>query len=272
MRKKRCRAAPAFGLLVKWKEILLLLTLNLCWNSVLGAAPSSHTDGVPILVYHRFGPAVLDSMTVRTDTFAWQLRYLKEHGYTVISLHGLVDYLRGASDAPPPKSVVITADDGHASVYSDMLPLVRQSGIHVTLFIYPSAISNAAYALTWSQLAELAHTGQFDVQSHTYWHPNFHIEKKRLAPQQYAAFVDLQLVKSRQVLESRLGAPVDLLAWPFGIYDDNLMTQAREAGYIAAFSIEDHPVTRSDELLALPRHLMTDRDAGAAFRRILGER
>ena len=33
-----------------------------------------------ILVYHRFGPVVADSMTVRTATFRWQLEYLREHG------------------------------------------------------------------------------------------------------------------------------------------------------------------------------------------------
>ena len=36
-----------------------------------------------ILVYHRFGPVVADSMTVRTRTFRWQLEYLREHGYYV---------------------------------------------------------------------------------------------------------------------------------------------------------------------------------------------
>ncbi len=261
-----------FGSPVTWRVIVLLLTLYTCWYSVFAAVPSSHAaDRVPILVYHRFGPTVPDSMTVTTDTFAWQLHYLRDHGYTVVPLHGMVDYLRGTGPAPPPKSVVITADDGHTSVYSDMLPIVRQSGIHVTLFIYPSAVSNAAYALTWSQLAELAHTGLFDIQSHTYWHPNFHNEKKRLTPQQYTSFVDMQLVRSRQVLESRLGIHVDLLAWPFGIYDEDLMGRARAAGYVAAFTIEDHPVTRVDQLLALPRHLMTNRDGGAVFARLVGE-
>jgi Polysaccharide deacetylase len=50
----------------------------------------------------------------------------------------------------------------------------------VTLFVYPSAVSNAAYALTWEQLRELQATGLVDIQSHTYWHPNFREEKRRL--------------------------------------------------------------------------------------------
>ena len=136
---------------------------------------------VSILVYHRFGPAVADSMTMRTSTFRWQLQYLKDHGYRVVPLRVVVGYLLRQGPPPPPRSVVITADDGHRLVMTDMLPLVREYGVPVTLFIYPSAISNASYALTWEQLQALARTGLFDVQSHTYWHPNFKVEKRRLA-------------------------------------------------------------------------------------------
>jgi peptidoglycan/xylan/chitin deacetylase (PgdA/CDA1 family) len=248
----------------------LVLALGLACGS--GFAATAARVAVPILVYHRFGAAVTDSMTVTDDTFAWQLQYLEDRGYTVIPLHDLVDFLRGTGSAPPPRSVVITADDGHRSVYSDMLPLIKQYGFHVTLFIYPSAISNASYALTWPELAELIHTGLFDVQSHTYWHPNFHQDKKRLAPPQYDAFVHMQLTKSRNVLESRLGIHVDLLAWPFGIYDDDLMARAQAEGYVAALSIERRPATNGDPLMELPRYLMTNADRGPAFGELLEER
>jgi peptidoglycan/xylan/chitin deacetylase (PgdA/CDA1 family) len=254
---------------------LPFLLFSLALAPLAGAAAASGEPGavaVPILLYHRFAPEVADSMTVRDDTLAWQLAYLKEHGYTVIHLLSLVSYLRGEGDPPPPRSVVLTADDGHRSVYTDMLPLIRRYRVPVTLFIYPSAISNAAYAMTWPELAELVRTGLFDVQSHTYWHPNFHKEKARLPPAQYEAFVHLQLAKSREVLQSRLGTPVSFLAWPFGIYDEDLMVQARRAGYIAAFSIERRPVRRSDPLLALPRYLITDADRGAMFARLLTAR
>jgi peptidoglycan/xylan/chitin deacetylase (PgdA/CDA1 family) len=71
----------------------------------------------------------------------------------VIPLRELTDYYLGKRQAPQPHSVVITVDDGHISVYRDVFPLVRKCRIPVTLFIYPSAISNAPYAMTWVQLA-----------------------------------------------------------------------------------------------------------------------
>lgn len=261
-------------MIIKRTLLFLALIASYLCSSAVAAIPAeaARQVAVPILAYHRFGPTVADSMTVTDDTFAWQLRYLKERGYTVIRLHTLVDFLRGAGPPPPPWAVVITADDGHRSVYSDMLPLVRHYQVPVTLFIYPSAISNASYAMTWPELAELIHTGLFDVQSHTYWHPNFNHERARLTPSQFDAFVHTQLAGSRQVLERRLGIRVDLLAWPFGIYDEDLMARAAASGYVAAFTIEGRPLGASDRLMALPRFLMTDADRGAAFARLLDER
>jgi len=226
--------------------------------------------GVPILVYHHFGTTVTDSMTVTTPVFASQLKRIRDGGYKVIALRELVAYLRGQGPAPAPRTVVITVDDGHRTIYTDMAPLVKSYSVPVTMFIYPSAISNAKWALTWPQIKELHATGLFEVESHTYWHPNFRIEQKRLDRQAYEKFVDWQMRRSKEVLEQRTSARVELLAWPFGIYDRWLMSAAQGAGYTAGFTLERRPVTVSDPIMSLPRYLVTDADRGAAFDRILG--
>jgi peptidoglycan/xylan/chitin deacetylase (PgdA/CDA1 family) len=247
----------------------LLVALLLC---ALAAATSASDDiQVPILVYHRFGPVVADSMTVTTPVFASHLHYLHENGYTVIPLRQFVAYRLGKATSPPPRAVVITVDDVHRSVYTEMLPLVKQYHIPVTLFVYPSAISNASYAMTWQQLAELHATGLFDIQSHTYWHPNFHQEKQHLPAAAYDKLVDMQLTKSKGVLERALGIQVDLLAWPFGLYDDDLIKKAMAAGYIAAVTLDRHHASLSDPLMALPRYLMTDADRGKGFARLVSQ-
>jgi peptidoglycan/xylan/chitin deacetylase (PgdA/CDA1 family) len=142
---------------------------------------------------------------------------------------------------------------------------VRQYHIPVTLFIYPSAISNASYAMTWGQLKQLQQTGLFDLESHTYWHPNFKKDKKKLKPAEYQKDVDTQLSKSKAVLERRFGTKVDLLAWPFGIYDDELERAAAKAGYVAAFSIDRRNASKSENILAEPRYLMVNGDDTKGF-------
>ena len=235
------------------------------------AIVASATVSIPVLAYHRFADTRADSMTVRNEVFAGQMKLLREQGYTVIPLRLAVDALQGKAVKLPVKPLVITVDDGHRSVYSNLRPVILREKIPVTLLIYPSAISNASYGMTWQQLAELKETGLFDIQSHTYWHPNFKIEKRRLTPQAYQDFVKNQLEKSRRTLQKRLNADADILAWPFGIYDEELMKAAQAAGYVAAFSIDGRHARSGDALLALPRHLMVDAMGVEGFAKMLKE-
>lgn len=222
-----------------------------------------------ILVYHRFGAAPVDAMTVRTSTFRWQLQYLKHHRYPVVPLRAVINRLHGNGPPLPPRAVVLTADDGHRSVVTEMLPLVREYGVPVTVFVYPSAISNAPYAMTWEQLRDLTGTGLFDVQAHTYWHPNFKVEKRRLPPAAYRDLVLAQLSRPRRVIRQELDRPADILAWPFGIYDEELLGLARESGYIAGTTLDGRFVTAADRPMALPRFLVTEAAHGAAFAAML---
>jgi peptidoglycan/xylan/chitin deacetylase (PgdA/CDA1 family) len=208
-------------------------------------------------------------MTVTTTLFESHLKYLRDNGYRVIPLRELVDYYLGKRGTLPPRSVVITVDDGHISVYREMFPLVRQYHSPTTLFIYPSAISNASYAMTWGQLRELKDTGIFDLQSHTFWHPNFKKEKKKSTPAEYENLIWMQLRKSKEKLEKELSIRVHMLAWPFGIYDDDLIERAKEAGYAATYTMERRPASAHDSVMALPRYLMTNGDNGKIFATIL---
>lgn len=248
---------------------ILTSAVSLC--SSLLAAQEHENYHIPILVYHRFGSVVADTMTVTTAVFSSHLQYLSEHGYTVIPLRQFVAYRLGQAPPPPPHAVIITVDDAHISVATEMFPLIQRYGFPVTLFVYPSAISHATYAMTWEQLKTLRDSGLFDIQSHSYWHPNFKQEKKRLSPSAYAQLVETQLTKAKNTLEERLGRPVDLLAWPFGIYDEFLVKKVSAAGYIAALTLDRRPVTSADSLLTLPRFLMTDGVRGEAFARLLSE-
>jgi hypothetical protein len=77
------------------------------------------------------------------------------------------------------------------------------------------------------------------------------------------------MTRSRQVLEHHLGGTVDLFAWPFGIYDPDLIAAAEKAGYVAAFSIRRRPASRAEMLMTIPRYIVTDQDVGQSFERLL---
>ncbi len=255
-----------------WITIAALMVLE--GRSAAANQPAKSEDSftqatsATILVYHRFGLTVPDLMTVRTSVFEYQMRFLRENGYTVVPLRDIVNFVMGRGQLPP-QAVAITVDDGHRTVFSEIRPIVQRYRIPVTLFVYPSAISNAAYAMTWAQLQELKSTGLFEIQSHTYWHPNFHTEKTRRSADDYREFIAWQLSRSREALEDRLTGNVDLLAWPYGIYDDELISAARKAGYVAGFTLERRQAKRTDNVMAIPRSIVSDIDQGKAFEVLL---
>jgi len=217
---------------------------------------------VPILAFHRFAATAQDSMTVRTANFDAQLRLLQSLSCQVIPLSTWVAWrlaqTQGKDIPLPARAVVLTADDGHRSQFEVMAPRLRERGWPVTLFIYPSAISNAPYAMTWQQLRELASDTQVSVQSHTYWHPNLLRERERMSATAFERFAISQLQRSRDMLEQRSGRAVSLLAWPFGLSDDGLAQLASRAGYLAAFSLGNRSATAADPPYAVPRHLVVD--------------
>ncbi|MDP1785266.1 MAG: polysaccharide deacetylase family protein [Sulfuricurvum sp.] len=233
------------------------------------SAPMYAVQNIPILCYHRFGAEVEGSMMIKDTLFESHLQWLQSHGYSVIPLDTAVKYLKGEIKSVPEKSVVITVDDGHKTVYTDMAPMVKKYHVPVTLFIYPSAISNAKYAMTWDQLRELEATKLFNVGSHMLWHPNFKQEKKKLNQEEYVAFADNQLIKSKSVLEKKMGHKVNNLAWAFGIYDPYLEQQALKAGYSIALTIDRRHANKSEVMMAQPRYLIENSDNIQRFEAIM---
>lgn len=250
-----------------------LVSLLIAILTTLIAAPGFADDlaqhGALILVYHRFGPTA-GATTVSDKTLDEQLEWPATHG-SVAPLRSVVEALRTGMPARDRPCVAITADDGHRSVYTDLYPRLLHYRLPVTLFIYPPAISNASYALTWHELAEMVKSGLVDVQSHTYWHPNFHQEKAHRSPADYQAFVDTQLAHSKSVLETRIGLKVDMLAWPYGIYDEQLGTSALRAGYTAGFVLGNTVASPGANMLALPRFWMTDSVHAAQLKTMLAK-
>lgn len=243
---------------------LLLITIIIPFTAF-----ADDTINIPILCYHNFNATVPGSMTINPQKFEAQLKWLKENGFTIIPLKEAVEYLQGTRSSLPAKSVVITADDGWQSVYTYVLPLVKKYNFPVTLFIYPQTISQGKHAMTWDEIKELQHTGLFDIQGHTYWHPNFKQEKKRLSSSDYEKFVKLQLVNSKKVLEDKLGIKITLLAWPFGIYDKYLEQEAAKAGYVMAFSIDAQTANRNYRPMAQPRFMIIQGQSMKTFAAIV---
>lgn len=247
-----------------WTKILsaALLALTFLFSTTIFA---DNTTNIPILCYHNFNPVRPGSMNLTPLKLESQIKWLKENGFTIVPLKDVVAYLQGERTSLPAKSVVITVDDGWESAYKYLYPIARKYNVPVTLFIYPEAISNGKNNLTWNELRELQDSGLFDIQGHTYSHPNFKQEKRHLSPANYENFVTRELVKSKKILEEKLNKQITLLAWPFGIYDDYLEKAAAQAGYKMSFSIDARAANKNFRPMSQPRYMIVDKQSMQHF-------
>jgi peptidoglycan/xylan/chitin deacetylase (PgdA/CDA1 family) len=233
----------------------LFLTITFVFPYNIFAA---NTTNIPILCYHNLNPTKPGSMNMTPQKFESQIKWLVDNGFTIIPLKQAVEYLQGKRESLPNKSIVVTADDGWKSVYTYMYPIIKKYNIPVTLFIYPQTISNGKNAMTWEELKKLQQTGLFDIQSHTYSHPNFKHAKKNMSPVNFEKYVSSELVKSKTILEEKTGNKISFLAWPFGIYNDYLEQAAAKAGYVMSFTIDAIPANNSFRAEAEPRYMIVD--------------
>lgn len=103
-------------------------------------------QGVPILVWHgvteRSGPLPHNHrrLLVPADLFEQQLRLLRD-SFQPISLAELLAY-RAARRAPPPRSVVLTFDDGYRNVLTSALPLLQRYGMPASLFVVTGRVGS----------------------------------------------------------------------------------------------------------------------------------
>src|SRR5215469_3072493 len=187
---------------------------------------------VIVLCYHRFEDNPHDSLAIAPTDFRAQMKELKDDGIEVISLKDMLAWRRGEKSIPP-KSAVITIDDGYASGYSVAWPILKEFGYPFTMFIYTNYINVGGKSITWAMLEEMRDAG-VDIESHTVSHHDL-----RHAPkgQDYTAWLHNELYTSKDILEEKLGIKVIAFAFPYGTHNQVVRKTAMDAGYQALFTV-----------------------------------
>lgn len=236
-------------------------------------------DGAGVLLYHRVAPAVAHvpdpTDNVTPERFRAQVTTLLERGYTVVALADLIEARRQGRRLPP-KSVVITFDDGHQSVYRHAWPLLQQLGLPATIFIstaylgspdpfpfdrwarrYRHLVPADAYRpLTEPQCHEMAASGLITFGAHGHLHDDFRGRRDEF---------QADLVTSLDQLSSRFGTHVRPLAYPFGRADDDMIRAARTSGVSCALTTRAERVALTDDPWTLGRFNVYQFDTGATL-------
>jgi peptidoglycan/xylan/chitin deacetylase (PgdA/CDA1 family) len=83
-----------------------------------------------VLLYHHVDP----NYAITPGLFDWQMKYLQQHGYSVITLSELIESMKGPRKLPK-KSVVITFDDGFLNTWTYAYPILKKYRFKATLFM-----------------------------------------------------------------------------------------------------------------------------------------
>lgn len=158
------------------------------------------------------------------ERFDHLIRILREHGYSSVTTVDLLDCARRAEPLPV-KAVAITFDDGHASNFTEALPILKKYGMRAMFFVTTGWIGKPGM-LTWEQLGSLQSEGM-EIGSHTVNHPiPVDLSEEDLRG---------ELVKSKRALDASLLSPVLSLSSPTGFHDPRMRRLSGEAGYEAMY-------------------------------------
>jgi len=191
---------------------------------------------VPVLSYHNLSPSESNKITVSQEMFDQQMRLLRDKGYQVISTDQLFDFLEFKSTLPP-KSVVITLDDGWRSAYEIAFPILKKYGYTATLFIYTDMILDTPKTLSWALLQEMADQG-IDIQCHTKSHRNLTLPEKKESFKGYFSKLEKELSTCKQLIKKKLNREVKYLAYPYGDTNSLVIELAKKMGYRGAFTVK----------------------------------
>src|SRR5579862_655478 len=95
---------------------------------------SSAASSAVIFAYRHFGDEPDPASAITAEQFEAHLRELRRGGYAVLPVPEIVAALREGR-ALPPRTVGITIDDAHASVYDVAWPRLHAAGLPFTLFV-----------------------------------------------------------------------------------------------------------------------------------------
>ena len=180
--------------------------------------------GLRILMYHKVSEDQADDLTVKRETLERQFDHLAREDYTTVSFDTVLKSMAGGPDLPP-RSVIITFDDGYRDTYTIAFPLLKRHNLKATVFLVAGRIGQTN---TWDatheplmdarEIREMAASGLVEFGLHSYDHANY----RQMTCRQMREDV----VRSIQSLKE-LGIPfAPVLCFPYGAFPREAKTNA----------------------------------------------
>jgi peptidoglycan/xylan/chitin deacetylase (PgdA/CDA1 family) len=212
-------------------KIYLLLISMFVITVVAGLSPQSiHSaqadNGLLVLSYHDISDAPTTNFSVSEETFKAHMGFLKHAGYHFISLESLGGWWDGSIKLPP-RSVLVTFDDGNRSDYDTAFPILKEYGFPGNLFLLSDPVAYRASSLSTRHIKEMSQSG-FAMGSHGVSHQSL--------VGLDAATLRSEIRGSKKQLESGFGRKIHFFAYPYGNFDAIVAEAVKSSGYQGAFT------------------------------------
>ena len=242
---------------IQLSKMLLFLTLLVTFLTVcitIVIASSDDYIEVPIIMYHSIlkDSSRSNKYTITPTVLEEDLKYIKDKGYTTVTIADLISYVY--DDKPlPEKPIVLTFDDGHYNNYGYLFPLLEKYDMKAVISIVGSytdkftktdeANLNYSY-LRWKDIKELMDTGRIEFQNHTY---NLHsntgkrIGTKKIkgeTDEHYKNVLEEDILKLQQEFKENTNYIPQCFTYPFGGISNASLDIIKELGFKASLSCE----------------------------------
>lgn len=249
-------------------------------------------SGLPFIfrnTYQKNNVSILMFHDVDVDAAEKSFSYLVNR-YTIISLNTFIEaYYKKDFSKIPPKSVIITFDDGHIGNYK-LLPIVKKYNIPITIFLCSGIINTNRHF--WFMTDQ----DKYDVQKlkgkktkerlELLSTVGFHNEKEYETPQALSIdqieemkdYVNFQshtvyhpiltmctdneskneILFSKEQLESTYKLTINSIAYPNGDYSEREISYVKQSGYKCAVTTEQGFNSLQSDIFKLKRFSVND--------------
>lgn len=230
---------------------IFFLISTICIYTYVLATATTQGIKVPIIMYHSVLKSRSNTYIVNPSVIENDFKYIKENGYTTITITDLINYVY--NDSPlPEKPIIITFDDGHYNNLGYVLPLLEKYDMVAIISIvgkYTDTFSetdeaNLNYSyLRWKDINELINTNRIEFQNHTY---NLHSNNgkrhgcsklKWESTEAYRKVLSDDILKLQEEFKNNANGYVpNCFTYPYGIISKDSINIIKDLGFKASLS------------------------------------
>jgi len=257
--------------------------------------PKNHVLGI---AYHDVEDRDPDQalVAVRTERLIEQLAWLRENNYQPVTVDQIITARNGGPELPP-RAVLLSFDDGYASFYTRVMPILRAYNWPALLAPVGSWIDTPqnqavdfagvprkrSEFLTWEQIREVSKSGLVEIAAHTdanhkgvlanpqgNQQPAATTRRYDPATGHYETEADFQarlrtdVAAISEKIRKVVGYSPRVWVWPYGEADGTALQVIGREGYQMALTLEDG-LDSLDNLMSGPRFLVASDPDGTHF-------